>query len=180
MKPAGVGIFLFTPAPRLALGPTQPPFHWVPGVLSRVVKRLGREADLSPPSSAKVEVCVELYLHCPNTSSWRGAQLSVVVVNNNNNNFNNNTYETMENEIKVLELIKACIWIQKTGKGIKTYSNTELSVKNKMQAIGTLPVLVLRYGFGIINWHQEEIQKKGQKNKENANHSWITSPNSRH
>jgi len=121
----------------------------------------------------KVKLYLRLNKHHAMKTYW-------VVVNNNNNNFNNNTYETMENEIKVLELIKACIWIQKTGKGIKTYSNTELSVKNKMQAIGTLPVLVLRYGFGIINWHQEEIQKKGQKNKENANHSWITSPNSRH
>jgi hypothetical protein len=28
-----------------------------------------------------------------------------------------------------------------------------------MQAIGSLAVPVLRYSFGIINWHQEEIQK---------------------
>jgi hypothetical protein len=34
----------------------------------------GREADHSPPSSAEVEECVELYLHSPNTPSWRGAQ----------------------------------------------------------------------------------------------------------
>jgi len=33
---------------------------------------LGREADHSPPSSAEVK---ELYLHSPNTPSWRGAQL---------------------------------------------------------------------------------------------------------
>jgi hypothetical protein len=33
----------------------------------------GREADHSPPSSIKE--CVELYLHSPNTPSWRGAQL---------------------------------------------------------------------------------------------------------
>jgi hypothetical protein len=31
--------------------------------------------------------------------------------------------------------------------------------KNKMQAIGTFTVPVLRYSFGIINWHQEEIRK---------------------
>jgi hypothetical protein len=29
---------------------------------------------------------------------------------------------------------------------------------NKMQAIGSLAVPVLRHSFGIINWHQEEIQ----------------------
>jgi hypothetical protein len=35
----------------------------------------GREADHSPPSSAEVKEWVELYLHYPNTPSWRGAQL---------------------------------------------------------------------------------------------------------
>jgi hypothetical protein len=37
------------------------------------VKRPGREADHSPPSSTEVKECVELYLHSPNTPSWRGA-----------------------------------------------------------------------------------------------------------
>jgi hypothetical protein len=41
--------------------------------LSLGLKRLGRETDLSPPSSSEVKECVELYLHSPNTSSWRGA-----------------------------------------------------------------------------------------------------------
>jgi hypothetical protein len=44
--------------------------------------------------------------------------------------------------------------------------NKELSAKNKMQAIGSLAVPVLRYSFGIINWHQEEIQKLDRKKKE--------------
>jgi hypothetical protein len=35
----------------------------------------GREADNSPPSSVEVKEWVELYLHSPNTPSWRGAQL---------------------------------------------------------------------------------------------------------
>jgi hypothetical protein len=30
---------------------------------------------------------------------------------------------------------------------------TELSAKNKIQAIGSLAVPVLRYSFGIFNWH---------------------------
>ena len=40
---------------------------------------------------------------------------------------------------------------------------TELSAKNKIQAIGSLAVPVLRYSFGIVNWHQEELQKLDQK-----------------
>jgi hypothetical protein len=51
----GLGIFLFTTASRTALGPTQPPIQWVPGALSLEVKRPGREADHSPPSSAEVK-----------------------------------------------------------------------------------------------------------------------------
>jgi hypothetical protein len=60
-----LGIFLFTVASRTALGPTQPPIQWVPGALSLGVKRLGREADHSPSSSAEVKECVELHLHSP-------------------------------------------------------------------------------------------------------------------
>jgi hypothetical protein len=65
----GLGISLFTTAPRTALRSTQPPIQWLPGDLSRGVKRPGREADHSPPSSAMVKECVELYLHSPNTPS---------------------------------------------------------------------------------------------------------------
>jgi hypothetical protein len=43
--------------------------------LSLGVKRPGRESDHSPPSSAKVKEWMEIYLHSPNTPSWRGAQL---------------------------------------------------------------------------------------------------------
>jgi len=42
------------------------------GFFPEGVKQLGREADHSPPSSAEVEECVELYLHSPNTPSWHG------------------------------------------------------------------------------------------------------------
>jgi len=42
------------------------------GVLSRWVKRPGRETDHSPPSSAKVELC----LQSPSTSSWHRGYLS--------------------------------------------------------------------------------------------------------
>jgi hypothetical protein len=69
-------IFYFSTASRTALRPTQPPIQWVPGILSLGVKRPGREADHSPPSSAEVNEWVELYLHSPYTPLWRGAQLS--------------------------------------------------------------------------------------------------------
>jgi hypothetical protein len=72
----GLGIFLSTTASRSALGPTQPPIEWVPAAPSLGVKRPVREADHSPPSSAEVKEWVELYLHSPNTFSWRDAQLS--------------------------------------------------------------------------------------------------------
>ena len=43
---------------------------------------------------------------------------------------------------------------------------TELSAKNKIQATGSLAVPVLRYSFGIVNWHQEELQKLDRKTRE--------------
>jgi len=42
---------------------------------------------------------------------------------------------------------------------------TELSAKSKIQAIGSLAVPVLRYSFGIVNWHQEELQKLDRKTR---------------
>jgi hypothetical protein len=44
----------FSHTSRPALGPTQPPVQWVPG-LSRGVKRPGRGADHPPPSRTEVE-----------------------------------------------------------------------------------------------------------------------------
>jgi hypothetical protein len=35
---------------------------------------------------------------------------------------------------------------------------TELCEKNKIETIGSLAVPVLRHSFGIVNWHQEELQ----------------------
>jgi len=53
---------------RLALGPTQPPIQWVPG-LSRI-KRPGPGVDHPPPSSAEVKERVDLYLYFPFGPSW--------------------------------------------------------------------------------------------------------------
>jgi hypothetical protein len=71
----GLGIFLFTTASRLAVGPIQPPVQCILDALSLGVKQLGHEADHSPPSSAEVKECVELYFHSPYMPSRRGAPL---------------------------------------------------------------------------------------------------------
>jgi len=42
---------------------------------------------------------------------------------------------------------------------------TELSAQNKIQAIGSLAVPVLRYSFGNVNLHQEELQKLDRKTR---------------
>jgi hypothetical protein len=47
--------FLFDAVSRPALGSTQPPIQWEPGALSFGIKRPGREANYSPPSSAEVK-----------------------------------------------------------------------------------------------------------------------------
>jgi hypothetical protein len=54
-SPGRVKNFLFSKSSRPALGSTQPPIQWAPGVLSPWVKRQGREADHSPPVSAEVK-----------------------------------------------------------------------------------------------------------------------------
>jgi hypothetical protein len=67
-------IFLFSTVSRPALGPTQPPFRWVPRAISPRVKRLGREADHSPPSSAEVNNDGAIP-PLPHMSSWHSDKL---------------------------------------------------------------------------------------------------------
>jgi len=43
------------PSDGLDVGPTQPHIQWVPGSLTPGVRRPGRKADHSPPSSAEVK-----------------------------------------------------------------------------------------------------------------------------
>jgi hypothetical protein len=52
----GFDSFAFVTASRTALGPRTPPVQWLVVALSPEVKRLGREADRSPPSSAEVKM----------------------------------------------------------------------------------------------------------------------------
>jgi hypothetical protein len=74
--------FSLTTASIPALGPYQPPIQWVPGTLSLGVRRPGRKADHSPPSSAEVKECVELYLHYPNTPSCLYISLISLIIQN--------------------------------------------------------------------------------------------------
>jgi hypothetical protein len=64
-SPGRVKNFHFSISFRPALGPTQPPIQWVPSALSSRLKRPGREADHSPPTSAEVKENVGLCIHSP-------------------------------------------------------------------------------------------------------------------
>jgi hypothetical protein len=57
------------------LRPSPSPIQWVRGVLYRAVKRPGREAGRSPPSSAEVKNAWSCPV-CHRSSSWRGACFS--------------------------------------------------------------------------------------------------------
>jgi hypothetical protein len=50
-----LGIFRFDTSSRLVLYPAQPPIQWVREAISLGVKRPGREADQSSPSSDAVK-----------------------------------------------------------------------------------------------------------------------------
>jgi hypothetical protein len=68
MDEQGVGVRVLVRSRVLpALGPTQPPIQWVPGVLSP-----GREADPSLPTSAEAIKYGSIH-PLPHTPSWRSA-----------------------------------------------------------------------------------------------------------
>jgi hypothetical protein len=54
-SPGGVRIFSSPNRPDRLWGATQPPIEWVQGALSPRIKRPGREAEHSPPTSAEVK-----------------------------------------------------------------------------------------------------------------------------
>jgi len=82
---------------------------------------------------------------------------------------------TFEKDIKKLDPRKESFDIQHKNekeklkkeylRRLRLVLGTELSAKNKIQAIGTLAVPVLRYSFGIVNWHEEELQKLDLKTR---------------
>jgi hypothetical protein len=61
----GQEIFVFPAASRRALGPIKSPMQWVPGAFSSGLKWQGREADLSPPSSAEDGGAIPPIPHTP-------------------------------------------------------------------------------------------------------------------
>jgi hypothetical protein len=62
---AGAGNFSLHHRVQNGSGAHPASYPWVPGAFSLGVKRQGREADYSPPSSAEVKERVELHLHFP-------------------------------------------------------------------------------------------------------------------
>jgi hypothetical protein len=71
--PAGTGTFSSLPRPECLWSSPSLLSNGYRGTLSLGVKRPGREADHSHLSSAEAKVCLELYIHTPYSSSWRGA-----------------------------------------------------------------------------------------------------------
>jgi hypothetical protein len=63
-------IFVLSTSSRPVLGPTQPPIQRVLRALPPGVKRPGRDADHSPPTSAEVKNAGSIH-PLPHTSSWR-------------------------------------------------------------------------------------------------------------
>jgi hypothetical protein len=63
---------IFSASSRPAPRPTTPPIQWVPGTLSQGVKRHGRQADHSPPTSAEVKKSGSIH-SLPHTRSWHSA-----------------------------------------------------------------------------------------------------------
>jgi hypothetical protein len=54
---------------------------------------------------------------------------------------------------------------QEYSRRLRMILKFKLNAKNKITAIGTLAVPVLRYSFGIINWRIEEIRSIGKLEK---------------
>jgi hypothetical protein len=65
-------ILLYSTVSRQAVEPTQPPIQQVSGALSLGVKKLGHEADHSPPSNSAVK-SDGATTPLPNMSSWHSA-----------------------------------------------------------------------------------------------------------
>jgi hypothetical protein len=54
---------------------------------------------------------------------------------------------------------------QEYRRRLRMILNSELNARNKITAIGALPVPVLMYNFGIINWRNEEMRQINRKTR---------------
>jgi hypothetical protein len=50
-------------------------------------------------------------------------------------------------------------------RALKLVLDTELSAKNKVKETGLLAIPILRYIFGIIIWHEEELGNLGRRTR---------------
>jgi hypothetical protein len=55
------------------------------------------------------------------------------------------------------------MWKKEYLRRFRLALGTEFNAMNKIQAIGSLAVPVLRYSFGTVNWPQEQLQKQDRK-----------------
>ena len=63
-------------------------------------------------------------------------------------------------------------------RGLKLILKSKLNGKNKIQAINTWAVTLLRYGAGIINWNVDELQKVDKTTRETLTMYRTLYPNS--
>jgi hypothetical protein len=54
---------------------------------------------------------------------------------------------------------------QEYNRRLRMILKSELNARNKITAIGTLAVPILRYSFDIINWRLEEIKQTDRKTR---------------
>ena len=73
-------------------------------------------------------------------------------------------------EIKELEM-KNKITVEYKRR-LRLILKSKLNGKNKIQAINTWAVAMLRYGAGIINWKVDELKKNGQNNEKDFDDLW--------
>ena len=48
---------------------------------------------------------------------------------------------------------------------VKLILKSKLNGRNKIMALNTWVVSILRYGAGILKWNKNELQKKARKNR---------------
>jgi hypothetical protein len=163
----GLIIFLFIITSNLAMGPTQPPIQWAPGVLSLGIKQPRCEANNSTPSSAEVKNAWRYTATTPNTPSYRiqfkaQGQLYFYLLLTSKLpcsscykiTSNNKTIFRILNSSKLLQCICAiyeltmCLTSQDTTESLRTsrqlFRKTLLHV-DKFLLVYFLPYLGLRY-----------------------------------